>query len=531
METVSAVGVATQFPAFMTIDWRAVLAVGLVIALGLMMVAIKTRCNSKNAHNWVFYCGVALGLLGSSMAIYYGIYKGDSIISVLSALAFIAMAIFRIVGLESAVDHWKKGKIGVSLLGIGMMVMCWIFIYIAGSFEGQADGAAKSEMAALSSPQVLAIDGQIAAATAQLNTLSTFANGIAAAQSSRATRDLEVRLEAAQRRLNACNPLIVTKCVNPRTADVQAIERQIDASKGYATGNGDYLAASALLADLQSQKAKMISSGGLTTGKVGKDVAFMAWALGTTDTGHASRVLWLLYVGFIDVLSLGVHLFAAIIRPSDDAGEHAIAFDINRLKHLRTAGLSADEAHHILSQKTALAIGSPNHAPQQIGQPINAVAQPIVANAKQPIEQPFQPLARGETPYPIGDSAQVAKPAFVGFVDTNSMPTQPDKTATPTSVPMPKKVATFGDDVYDALVEGIKKGTVKPSATSKASNGQIPVFVFLARRCSGKGESSPTQGEITRMANLLLRQVAISGLIYANPNPGIGKPAYFLNQA
>ncbi|MDD4926936.1 MAG: hypothetical protein PHF58_10590 [Methylotenera sp.] len=531
MNPISAVSVATQSHDFMTIDWRAVLAVGLVIALGMMMVAIKTRCHSQNAHKWVFYCGVALGLLGSAMAIYYGIYKGDSIISVLSALAIVAMAVFRIVGMETIVAQFKQGYILPAMLGFGMVILCWFFVYIAGSFEGQADGAAKSEIAALSSPQVLAIDARIAAATAQLNSLSNFANGTAAAQSSRATRDLEVRLEAAQSRLKACNPLIVTKCVNPRTADVQAIERQIDAAKGYATGNGDYLTASALLADLQSQKSKLISSGGLTTGKVGKDVAFMAWALGTTDTGHASRVLWLLYVGFIDVLSLGVHLFAAIIRPSDDAGEHAIHVDVSRLKHLRTAGFSADEAHHLLSQKSAMAIGSPSNYQPTNGQPTHAVAQPIVTSAKQPIEQPFQPLARGETPYPIGDSAQVAKPAFVGFVDTNSMPAQSTKTATPPLVETPKKVATFGDDVYDALVEGLKNGTVKPSATSKASNGQIPVFVFLARRCSGKGESSPTQGEITRMANLLLRQVAISGLIYANPNPGIGKPAYFLNQA
>lgn len=337
----------------LSFDWRAILAVLLIIGLGLLIVAIKTRATPENSHNWIFYCGAVLGLTGGAMSIYYGIYKGDSIISVLSALAFIAMAVFRIVGMESAVHYWQQGRHSVAFVGITGVLLCWVFIYVAGSFEGQADGAAKSEAAALSSPQVQAIDAQIATATAQLATLGGFANGSQAAQSTRATNDLTIKLQAAQARLNACNPLIVSKCVSPRTADVQAIEREIDQAKAYGTGNAEYLAATALLADLQSQKAKLINSGAATLGKVGKDVEFMAWALGTTDKAHASRVLWLLYVGFMDVLSTIAHLYGALIKPTSAL---IVGQAVRRFNSLAHAGFSEGEIYQIMAQRTPLTL-------------------------------------------------------------------------------------------------------------------------------------------------------------------------------
>jgi hypothetical protein len=344
---------ASTLPASLSFDWRAILAVLLIIGLGLLIVAIKTRATPENSHNWIFYCGAVLGLTGGAMSIYYGIYKGDSIISVLSALAFIAMAVFRIVGMESAVHYWQQGRHSVAFVGITGVLLCWVFIYVAGSFEGQADGAAKSEAAALSSPQVQAINAQIATATAQLATLGGFANGAQAAQSTRATNDLTTKLQAAQARLNACNPLIVSKCVNPRTADVQALEVEIDKAKAYGTGNADYLAATALLADLQSQKAKLINSGAATVGKVGKDVEFMAWALGTTDKAHASRVLWLLYVGFMDVLSTIAHLYGALIKPTSAV---IVGQVVRRFDSLMRAGFSEHEAHSIMVQRKPLTL-------------------------------------------------------------------------------------------------------------------------------------------------------------------------------
>ncbi len=344
---------ASTLPASLSFDWRAILAVLLIIGLGLLIVAIKTRATPENSHNWIFYCGAVLGLTGGAMSIYYGIYKGDSIISVLSALAFIAMAVFRIVGMESAVHYWQQGRHSVAFVGITGVLLCWVFIYVAGSFEGQADGAAKSEAAALSSPQVQAIDAQIATATAQLATLGGFANGSQAAQSTRATNDLTIKLQAAQARLNACNPLIVSKCVNPRTADVQALEAEIDKAKAYGTGNADYLAATALLADLQSQKAKLINSGAATLGKVGKDVEFMAWALGTSDKAHASRVLWLLYVGFMDVLSTIAHLYGALIKPTSAL---IVGQAVRRFNSLAHAGFSEGEIYQIMAQRTPLTL-------------------------------------------------------------------------------------------------------------------------------------------------------------------------------
>ena len=351
--TASGAIAASTLPASLSFDWRAILAVLLIIGLGLLIVAIKTRATPENSHNWIFYCGAVLGLTGGAMSIYYGIYKGDSIISVLSALAFIAMAVFRIVGMESAVHYWQQGRHSVAFVGITGVLLCWVFIYVAGSFEGQADGAAKSEAAAMTSPQVLAIDAQIATATAQLATLGGFANGTQAAQSTRATADLTAKLKDAQARLVACNPLIVSKCVNPRTADVQALEVEIDKAKAYGTGNADYLAATALLADLQSQKAKLINSGAATVGKVGKDVEFMAWALGTTDKAHASRVLWLLYVGFMDVLSTIAHLYGALIKP---ASAVIVGQVVRRFDSLMRAGFSEHEAHSIMVQRAPLTL-------------------------------------------------------------------------------------------------------------------------------------------------------------------------------
>lgn len=383
---VSGATVAPTLTASLSFDWRAILAVLLIIGLGLLIVAIKTRATNDNAHHWIFYCGAVLGLTGGAMSIYYGIYKGDSIISVLSALAFIAMAVFRIVGMESAVHYWQTGRRTVAFVGMAGVLLCWVFIYVAGSFEGQADGAAKSEAAAMTSPQVQAMDAQIATTTAHLATLGSFANGAQAAQSTRATADLTTKLKDAQARLNACNPLIVSKCVEPRTNDVKAIEAEIDKAKAYGTGNAEYLATTALLADLQSQKAKLIDGGAATVGKVGKDVEFMAWALGTADKAHASRILWLLYVGFMDVLSTIAHLYGALIKPSS---AFVIGQAVRRFNSLAHAGFNEAEIYRIMAQRTPLTLEN--------GEGRELEKKPLTQGIQSDKQAPFDlPPLRGE---------------------------------------------------------------------------------------------------------------------------------------
>lgn len=171
----------TAAPA-LAFDWRAVVSVALVVALGMLIILWKRKGNNENAHSWIYYIGAVLGLCGGAMGIYYGLYKGDGIISAIVGASFVVMALYRAVGMDTAVHHAKSGQYGAAGIGAVLLLLCWLIVYAGGSFEGQADGAAKSEVAALSSPQVQAIDAQITTATAQLATLGGFANGTQAAQ-------------------------------------------------------------------------------------------------------------------------------------------------------------------------------------------------------------------------------------------------------------------------------------------------------------------------------------------------------------
>lgn len=393
------------------------MAVLLIIVMGLLIIAIKTKSTPENSHHWVFYCGAVLGLTGGSMALYYGIYKGDSVISILSASAFIAMAVLRIVGMESAVHAWQNGRHNIAILGIAGALLCWTFIYAAGSFEGQADAAAKAETAAAATPAATAIDAQIAAATARLSTLGNYADGSHAAQSVRATDSLADELKAAQKRLEACNSMAVSKCVTPRTADVMQLENELKKAKGYGIGNSDYLAATALLADLQNRKAALIANGA-SFGKVGKDIEFIAAVIGTTDKAHASRVLWLLYVGFMDVLSTIAHLFGALIKPRVGSDDYINGQFIRQVDTLLKTGFSQAEVFNLMHARAAPSrIGLMNQPMQADIEPSKATTEPVqeaLQNKTAQLHTPIESMGVENSTYTPIDSMGVENKVSLG---------------------------------------------------------------------------------------------------------------------
>ena len=128
---------------------------------------------------------------------------------------------------------------------------------------------------------------------------------------------------------------------------MQAIDAQIVQAKAYGTGNADYLAATALLSDLQSQKAKMVTSGAATFGKVGKDAQFVAWATGK-PVDDASRILWMVIVGVLDVASTLAHLYAALSRPRED---YIIGQCVNQVSVLLRNGFTQDEVFTMLGNR------------------------------------------------------------------------------------------------------------------------------------------------------------------------------------
>ncbi len=334
-------------PSALSFDWRAVASVALIAALAMLIIAWKRKGNDQNAHAWIYYIGAVLGLCGGAMGIYYGLYKSEGLTSAIVGASFVVMALYRAVGMDTAVHQAKQGQYGAAGIGAVLLLLCWLIVYAGGSFEGQADGAAKLQDAAATSPEVRALDAQITLAAANVAKLGQFADASAANESSRKLADINARLESARKELANCPPAIVTRCVNPKSEAVHALEAAALAAGAYTVGAGDLQAARTVLADLESKRAAMIKGGSVSIGKVGKDAEFVAWATGK-PVEEASRILWMVIVGVLDVASTLAHLYAALSRPRED---YIIGQCVNQVNVLLRNGFSQDEVFRMLGNR------------------------------------------------------------------------------------------------------------------------------------------------------------------------------------
>lgn len=345
-----ALAAQTLAPSALAFDWRAVISVALIIALGMLIILWKRKGNDQNAHTWIYYIGAVLGLCGGAMGIYYGLYKSEGLTSAIVGASFVVMALYRAVGMDTAVNQAKTGQFGAAFIGAALLALCWLIVYAGGSFEGQADGAAKLQDAAASSPEVRALDAQLDAARANVARLSQYADASAATDSARKLSDINARLESARKELANCPPSIVSKCVNPKSEAVHALEAAALAAASYSVGAGDLQAARAVVADLETKRGAMMKGGAVSVGKIGKDAEFVAWATGKS-VEDASRILWMVIVGVLDVASTLAHLYAALSRPRED---YIIGECVNQVEILLRNGFSQHEVFHMLSNRGAV---------------------------------------------------------------------------------------------------------------------------------------------------------------------------------
>lgn len=343
----AASAISATSSASLSFDWRAVISVALIVALAMLIIAWKRKGNAQNAHTWIYYIGAVLGLCGGAMGIYYGLYKSEGLTSAIVGASFVVMALYRAVGMDTAVNQAKQGQFGAAFIGSTLLILCWLIVYAGGSFEGQADGAAKLQEAAASSPEVRAVDAELDVARANVARLSQYADTSAATDSSRKLADINARLESARKELANCPPSIVTRCINPKSEAVHALEAAALAAGAYTVGAGDLQAARAVVADLQVKRGAMLKGGGVSVGKIGKDAEFVAWATGKS-VEDASRILWMVIVGVLDVASTLAHLYAALSRPSED---YIIGECVNQVEVLLRNGFSQHEVFYMLGNR------------------------------------------------------------------------------------------------------------------------------------------------------------------------------------
>jgi hypothetical protein len=361
-------------PSALSFDWRAVASVALIVALGMLIVFWKRKGNNENAHAWIYYIGAVLGLCGGAMGIYYGLYKSEGLTSAIVGASFVVMALYRAVGMDTAVNQAKQREYGAASIGAVLLLLCWLIVYAGGSFEGQADGAAKLQDAAATSPEVRALDAQLVIASANVAKLGQFADASAATDSSRKLTDINARLDSARKELANCPPSIVTRCINPKSEAVHALEAAAVAAGGYMIGAGDLQAARAVLADLETKRTAMLKGGGVSVGKVGQDAAFVAWATGK-PVEDASRILWMVIVGVLDVASTLAHLYAALSRPRED---YIIGQCVNQVGVLLRNGFTQAEVFHMLGNRAPLTIENKeggDFEKKQLNQGIDDAAQ------------------------------------------------------------------------------------------------------------------------------------------------------------
>ena len=110
--------------------------------------------------------------------------------------------------------------------------------------------------------------------------LSAFSDsGKAASQAGTANR-LKGQLATLQATLSRCPANYLTKCINPNTQKIEAVQRQLS-SLTYYTGNQDYSGTLSHLATLQDRRAALLSGGGIaSTSGLGADDKFLARIFG-----------------------------------------------------------------------------------------------------------------------------------------------------------------------------------------------------------------------------------------------------------
>ena len=288
------------------------LATSGIIALLCALVAWQQRGSANQVSVWLGWSALSLEMLAGAMAIYWSVQNGIGLLSFIFVFGFVGLAMSKatiVTALAKALNDTNYAALVVSII---TLLGAYSIVYLAGSFHGGIESASKAATEATASAPIRALDAQLAAARDKQSGLAAFADsGRAASEAVKATQ-LNSQLTAARTALSRCPANYLTKCIRPNQAKIDRLESQLSGLT-YYSGNTEYSGTKQLIADLESQRAALLSGGGIANESGhGADDAMIAWIL-NVSVEKARDLKWLIFVLAFDILSLLFRLSGELV--------------------------------------------------------------------------------------------------------------------------------------------------------------------------------------------------------------------------
>ena len=274
-----------------------------IIALFCALVAYQQRGHVNQSRSWLGYSALTLELLAGSMAIYWSVKNGSGLLTWIFVFGFVGLAVAKATIVPAVSKAYNDSNTPALLFGVISLLGAYSVVYFAGSFHGGIEGAGKAAQEATASAPIRAIDSQLEAARDKLSGLSNFADSSKASKEGEKAIRLNAQLASARAALSRCPSNYLTKCINPNQRKIDSLTRQLSALT-YHSGNQNYSGTKQLIADLETQRSELLTTGGITSESGhGADDRMIAWLLNVSEE-RARDLKWLIFVLAFDILSL-----------------------------------------------------------------------------------------------------------------------------------------------------------------------------------------------------------------------------------
>lgn len=274
-----------------------------IIALLFALVAYQQRGHVNQARSWLGYSALTLELLAGSMAIYWSVKNGSGLLTWIFVFGFVGLAVAKASIVSAVSKAFTDHNHPALLFGVVSLLGAYSVVYFAGSFHGGIESAGKAAQEATASAPMRAIDSQLEAARNKLEGLSKYADSGKAANESSKVSSLTNQLNEVRAALGRCPANYLTKCINPNQRKIEQLQNELG-TLTYYKGNQAYSGTKQLIADLETQRATLLTSGNIASESGhGADDKMISWLLNVSEE-KARDLKWLIFVLAFDILSL-----------------------------------------------------------------------------------------------------------------------------------------------------------------------------------------------------------------------------------
>lgn len=342
-----------------------------IIALLFALIAYQQRGHVNQSRSWLGYSALTLELLAGSMAIYWSVNNGTGPLTWIFVLGFVGLAVAKASIVPAVSKAFTDHNHPALFFGIISLLGAYSVVYFAGSFHGGIEGAGKAAQEATASAPIRAIDSQLDAARDKLNSLSNYADSARASKERAAAAVLNTQLTNVRAALSRCPANYLTKCINPNQRKIDQLESQLS-SLTYHTGNQSYSGTKQLIADLEMQRADLLTGGGIASESGhGADDRMIAWLLNVSEE-RARDLKWLIFVLAFDILSLLFRLTGEFVA----RGVPETRLLTRQLAVLLESGYTLPNAALMLAGQSGFNSGAPT--PEKVNsQPDASGTQPV----------------------------------------------------------------------------------------------------------------------------------------------------------